>query len=221
MGNGITGKGMVTTLAAGQNQHGHEHAEPPPGINRLPPKLEERSEGNSRSSEESSAAMLRVKSEWVDGEKKLKKELTKLMLRQKRGKDKGVQHLTRWKGEGVPVWTPINSPDEDTAVVEEAEKVTNDDEEAVEASPDTEITPDLKVEKKATEEKEEMKPDEEDDEPSNEKEDIDKEKGFLHDMLKDGKKAEKKDVAIIEEHGDDETNAEDPFDANNDAAGPE
>eukprot|EP00586_Coscinodiscus_wailesii_P016487 CAMPEP_0172496584 /NCGR_PEP_ID=MMETSP1066-20121228/89801_1 /TAXON_ID=671091 /ORGANISM="Coscinodiscus wailesii, Strain CCMP2513" /LENGTH=242 /DNA_ID=CAMNT_0013268953 /DNA_START=65 /DNA_END=797 /DNA_ORIENTATION=+ len=60
----------------------------------------------SRASEEASAAMLHVTSRFVDGEKKLKKELLKLMERQKNGKDVGVDHLTSWKGDDVPVWTP-------------------------------------------------------------------------------------------------------------------
>jgi len=84
--------------------HGHEHSEPPPDIERLPPRPVD-GEGKSLS-KEASAAMLRAASTWVDGEKALKKGLVKLMENQRKGIDVGVDHLTRWMGDGVPLWTP-------------------------------------------------------------------------------------------------------------------
>lgn len=41
---------------------------------------------------------------WVDGEKKLKNELKKLLELQKQGKELGVPVLTRWLGDDIPAW---------------------------------------------------------------------------------------------------------------------
>jgi hypothetical protein len=49
-------------------------------------------------------AMLKQDSSWVDGEKKLKKELKKLVELQKEGKFLGVPVLTRWLGPDIPAW---------------------------------------------------------------------------------------------------------------------
>lgn len=48
--------------------------------------------------------MMNQDSRWVDGEKKLKRELQKLVARQRQGKDLGVPVLTRWLGDDVPAW---------------------------------------------------------------------------------------------------------------------
>lgn len=48
--------------------------------------------------------MLRQSSSWVDGEKKLKKQLKLLAERQNQGKDLGVPVLTRYLGEDIPAW---------------------------------------------------------------------------------------------------------------------
>ena len=55
-----------------------------------------------------SEAMLAQPSTHVDGEKHLKKRLVKLMERQQKGIDVGAEHLTRWQGKDVPVWTPAD-----------------------------------------------------------------------------------------------------------------
>ena len=49
-------------------------------------------------------AMLKQDSSWVDGEKKLKKQLKILAERQAQGKDLGVPVLTRWLGDDIPAW---------------------------------------------------------------------------------------------------------------------
>ena len=41
---------------------------------------------------------------WVDGEKKLKKELQKLVILQQKGQELGVPVLTRWLGDDIPVY---------------------------------------------------------------------------------------------------------------------
>jgi len=51
-----------------------------------------------------SEAMLKQSSSWVDGEKKLKKQLRALKERQMQGNDLGVPVLTRWLGNDIPAW---------------------------------------------------------------------------------------------------------------------
>lgn len=52
----------------------------------------------------STERMINDDSKWVDGEKKLKKELKKLVALQQEGKDVGVPVLTRWLGDDIPAW---------------------------------------------------------------------------------------------------------------------
>lgn len=58
-----------------------------------------------RTSEEATAAMLKHPSKYVDEEKKLKRELEKLVVFQQQGKCLSVPVLTRWQGDAKPVWT--------------------------------------------------------------------------------------------------------------------
>ena len=55
-----------------------------------------------------------MSSKWVDGEKKLKKQLERLAQRQSNGIDIGVPVLTRWLGDDIPAWPtdPDNKMDE-------------------------------------------------------------------------------------------------------------
>jgi len=55
-------------------------------------------------SDAASAAMLAQSSQWVDGEKKLKKKLTELYEKQQKGELLGVPVLTRWLGDDFPAW---------------------------------------------------------------------------------------------------------------------
>ena len=41
---------------------------------------------------------------WVEGEKRLKRELQKLVALQQQGQELGVPVLTRWLGEDIPAW---------------------------------------------------------------------------------------------------------------------
>jgi hypothetical protein len=58
-----------------------------------------------RTTEEATAAMLKHPSKFVDEEKKLKRELEKLVVFQQQGKCLSVPVLTRWQGDTKPVWT--------------------------------------------------------------------------------------------------------------------
>lgn len=58
-----------------------------------------------RTSEEATAAMLSHSSKFVDEEKKLKRELKKLVAYQEKGQCLSVPVLTRWMGDEKPVWT--------------------------------------------------------------------------------------------------------------------
>mmetsp|Transcript_13693 Transcript_13693/g.20854 ORF Transcript_13693/g.20854 Transcript_13693/m.20854 type:complete len:203 (+) Transcript_13693:148-756(+) len=71
-----------------------------------PPQLhvEEQSETDPASSLHATRIMEKQTSQWVEGEKKLKEALKKLMERQKEGKDLGVPILTRWLGDDFPAW---------------------------------------------------------------------------------------------------------------------
>jgi hypothetical protein len=69
----------------------------------VPPRVQEDPLPRQRSLD-ATEAMLKHDSSWVDGEKKLKKELKKLAERQAQGKDLGVPVLTRWLGEDIPAW---------------------------------------------------------------------------------------------------------------------
>jgi len=53
---------------------------------------------------EASEAMKRQPSNWVDGEKRLKEQLKKLVELQKQGKDLGVPVLTRYLGDDIKAW---------------------------------------------------------------------------------------------------------------------
>lgn len=69
-------------------------------------------------------AMLKQPSSFVDGEKHLKRHLLKLKERQEKGIDKGVKHLTVWKGKDVPVWEPkdgstVEFDDDDVVEIDE------------------------------------------------------------------------------------------------------
>eukprot|EP00816_Leptocylindrus_hargravesii_P002119 CAMPEP_0196817842 /NCGR_PEP_ID=MMETSP1362-20130617/62823_1 /TAXON_ID=163516 /ORGANISM="Leptocylindrus danicus, Strain CCMP1856" /LENGTH=550 /DNA_ID=CAMNT_0042195705 /DNA_START=124 /DNA_END=1773 /DNA_ORIENTATION=- len=59
-----------------------------------------------RTTEEATDSMLSVSNENVMGEKKLKNELEKVKANQKKKKDLGVNVLSRWMGDGVPVIVP-------------------------------------------------------------------------------------------------------------------
>jgi hypothetical protein len=61
-------------------------------------------------SEAASAAMLAQSSNWVEGEKKLKKKLAELYDKQQKGELLGVPVLTRWMGDDFPAWV---TPDMD------------------------------------------------------------------------------------------------------------
>jgi hypothetical protein len=58
-----------------------------------------------RTTEEATAAMLSHPSKYVDEEKKLKRELKKLVVYQQQGKCLSVPVLTRWQGDNKPVWS--------------------------------------------------------------------------------------------------------------------
>jgi len=51
-----------------------------------------------------SERMAQQESKWVDGEKRLKQELKKLVALQQQGKELGVPVLTRWVGDDIPAW---------------------------------------------------------------------------------------------------------------------
>ena len=61
-------------------------------------------------SDAASQAMQMQSSNWVDGEKKLKKKLTELYKKQQKGELLGVPVLTRWLGDDFPAWV---TPDMD------------------------------------------------------------------------------------------------------------
>jgi len=63
--------------------------------------------------------MLRQSSEFVDGEKKLKKELGKLKSLQEQGKELGVNFKTRWEGENVKHWESKDDTKEEEPKVEQ------------------------------------------------------------------------------------------------------
>ena len=69
---------------------------------RPPPVTEE--QGVKHRSAEATEAMERQPSTWVEGEKRLKQKLKKLMERQKEGKDLAAPILTRYLGEDIPAW---------------------------------------------------------------------------------------------------------------------
>lgn len=59
---------------------------------------------NQESNDSGEDHMMFLESKWVDGEKKLKAELKKLVELQKEGKEIGVPVLTRWLGDDIPAW---------------------------------------------------------------------------------------------------------------------
>jgi hypothetical protein len=63
---------------------------------------EEQHRGNALASDEATAAMLEQPSSWVDGEKKLKKSLNKLVELQTQGKLLNATIVTRWLGDDIP-----------------------------------------------------------------------------------------------------------------------
>ena len=65
-----------------------------------------------RTKEEATAAMLNVDSTNVDGEKKLKDALGKVVEDQKRGKNMNIEVISRWMGEDVPVIVSKNDNSE-------------------------------------------------------------------------------------------------------------
>mmetsp|Transcript_22800 Transcript_22800/g.25979 ORF Transcript_22800/g.25979 Transcript_22800/m.25979 type:complete len:254 (+) Transcript_22800:49-810(+) len=78
-----------------QQQHGVKPPEPEQKLD---------STNNNNNKESASRAMMMQPSDWVEGEKKLKKALTALIELQKEGKHLGVPILTRWLGDDFPVW---------------------------------------------------------------------------------------------------------------------
>lgn len=76
-----------------------------------------------RTTEEATQAMLDVSNENVLGEKKLKKELKNVKDRQKRHQDLGVDVLSRWMGDGVPVIVGPGATEQTDTNTETKEKV--------------------------------------------------------------------------------------------------
>jgi hypothetical protein len=68
------------------------------------PKEYNNDSSNQRSNSQPSQSIMTSSSNWVDGEKKLKIELKKLVELQKQGKELGVPVLTRWLGDDIPAW---------------------------------------------------------------------------------------------------------------------
>ncbi len=68
------------------------------------------STGDRSASDAASAAMMSQSSQWVEGEKKLKKKLMELYEKQQKGELLGVPVLTRWLGDDFPAWV---TPDMD------------------------------------------------------------------------------------------------------------
>jgi len=69
-----------------------------------PPIAEHEHEHRKTSERAASERMAQQDSKWVDGEKRLKQELKKLVALQEQGKELGVPVLTRWVGDDIPAW---------------------------------------------------------------------------------------------------------------------
>jgi hypothetical protein len=66
-------------------------------------------------SEAATARMMAQSSNWVDGEKALKRQLAKLSERQQKGELLGVPVLTRYLGEDFPAWVEPGKTNDDGA----------------------------------------------------------------------------------------------------------
>jgi len=114
-GGGNLGQPAVKFIRQVHPDHSYEHfLGTPPQPPRLPPKpLSDPGDQNYDAASVSSAmgtspkataTTLRQPSSWVDGEKRLKEELSKLQKMQDEGVDLGAKVLTRWLGDSIPAW---------------------------------------------------------------------------------------------------------------------